>query len=97
MKAKQYLFIVVVALLCGGVVGYCSAQLIDRASDRADSEADRKVVTAAELRFLDGKGKHQVTLELGAGDKPHLVLKDSKGKVLCDLPPSLKMQPLGEH
>ena len=88
MKAKQVLFLVTTALICGGIAGYGSARLVDGGGDQT-------IVAVRQLRFLDGSGNHQVTLEVGEGRRPSLVLKDSTGKLLYDLPPSVKVLPVG--
>jgi len=74
------------ALICGGVAGYGSARLVAGGKDEA-------IAAVTELRFLDGSGNAQITLELGGGPGPSLVLKDSTGRLLYDLPPSLKVLP----
>jgi len=88
MKAKQVLFLVVTALICGGIAGYGSARLVEGGSDQT-------IIAVRQIQFIDGSGNHQVTLELGGGSRPSLVLKDSTGKLLYDLPPSVKVQPAG--
>jgi hypothetical protein len=85
MKAKQ-VFFVAAALIGGAIAGYGSARLV------ADG-ADQTIIIVRELHFIDASGNHQVTLELGAGPRPSLVLKDSEGRLLYDLPPSFKMHP----
>ncbi len=86
MKIKQVLFLMAAALICGGAAGYGSARLVAGGKDQA-------IASVTELRFLDGSGNAQITLELGGGHRLGLVLKDSTGNVLYDLPPSLKILP----
>lgn len=86
MKAKQVLLLVAIALICGGIAGYGSARF-------ADGGSDQTIAAVTELHFVDGSGTPQVTLELGGAHRPSLVLKDSAGSVLYDLPPSLKLLP----
>ncbi|HUV66688.1 MAG TPA: hypothetical protein VMW24_22565 [Sedimentisphaerales bacterium] len=86
MKIKQVLLLVTVALICGGIAGYGSARFADGGKAQAIAEV-------REIRFLDGSGNPQVTLEFGEGRRPSLILKDSTGRVLYDLPPSLKVLP----
>jgi len=86
MKTQQVLFLVAVALICGGIAGYGSARLVDGGPDQT-------IAAVRQLQFLDSSGNHQVTLELGGGPRPSLVLKDSTGGLLYDLPPSLKVLP----
>ncbi|MFQ6036340.1 MAG: hypothetical protein ACE5NM_10935 [Sedimentisphaerales bacterium] len=89
MKAKQVLFLVAIALICGGIAGYGSARLVD-------GGANQKIVSVRQLRFQDSSGNHQVTIELGGEHRPRLVLKDSTGRLLYDLPPSFKVQRIGD-
>ncbi|OHB84779.1 MAG: hypothetical protein A2Z38_08170 [Planctomycetes bacterium RBG_19FT_COMBO_48_8] len=62
MKAKQVLFLVVIALICGGIAGYGSARIVEGGSDQT-------IVAVKQLQFIDGSGNHQVTLELGGRSK----------------------------
>jgi hypothetical protein len=86
MKARQVFFFVAAALIAGAIAGYGSARFVGRRPNQA-------IITVRELRFIDASDGHQVTLELDAGPKPGLVLKDSKGRLLYDLPPSFKVWP----
>jgi hypothetical protein len=87
MNVKQILILVAVALICGGIAGYASARF-------ANGGANKTIMTARQLRFIDRSGNRQVTLEFGSQGRPNLVLKDSTGRLLYDLPPSLKVQPV---
>ena len=89
MKVNQVLFLVVIAVICGGVAGYVSAR-------SAEGGTNQTIITVRQVRFLDSSGNHELTLEPANGDKPSLILKDSKGKTLYDLPPSFKLHPAGE-
>lgn len=91
MTAKHVALIVAIALACGAVGGYASARLVKR-------NGDKPVVVVKEVRFVDGQGRHDVSIELGGGRKPCLVLKDSTGRLLYELPPSLRALPIeGSH
>ncbi len=89
MKSKQVLLLVAIALLCGGIAGYGSARLVKSGSGQS-------IITVRQLCFQDSSGNHQLTLELGGGSRPSLVLKDSTGRLLYELPPSFKLHPAGE-
>ena len=94
MKIKQVLLLTAVALVCGGIAGYGSAHLVVGGREHTvSSVAEQAVASVTELRFLDGSGNTQVILELGGRHRPGLVLKDSAGNVLYDLPPSFKLLP----
>jgi hypothetical protein len=86
MKTKQVLLLIAVALICGGIAGYGSARLVAGGKEQA-------IAAVTELRFLDGSGNAQIILELGGRHRSSLVLKDSAGNVVYDLPPSLKLFP----
>jgi thioredoxin-related protein len=87
MNVKQVLILVAVALICGGIAGYGSARF-------ANGGENKTIMAARQLRFIDRSGNHQVTLELGSQGMPNLVLKDSTGRLLYELPPSLKVRPV---
>jgi hypothetical protein len=89
VKADQVLLLVVIALICGGVAGYISARF-------AKGGTDQTIITVRKLQFLDSSSDHQLTLEPGKDDRPRLILKDSTGKQLYELPPSFKLHPAGE-
>jgi hypothetical protein len=80
MPAKHAALIVAIALACGAIGGYTSASLVKRNVDNA-------VVIVKEVRFVDAQSRHDVSIELRGISRPCLVLKDSTGRLLYDLPP----------
>ncbi len=86
MRATQVLSLVAIALICGGIAGYGSARLANGGTDQA-------IVAVEQLQFIDGSGNHRITLELGGDRQPRLVLKDPTGRLLYDLPPSVRVLP----
>ena len=90
MKSKQVLLVVAVALICGGIAGYASARL---ANGGAEPTPEPTIVAVEQLQFVDGSGNHRFTLEPGGRHTPGLVLKDSTGRPLCNLPPLLRVLP----
>ena len=92
MKAQHVLLVVAAALICGGIAGYASARLANGGARSAGPEPT--IAAVEQIRFIDGSGNHLFTLEPGAGRTPGLVLKDSTGRPLCNLPPLLRALPV---
>ena len=86
MKAQQVLLVVAAALICGGIAGYASGRL-------ANGGPEPTIAAVEQIQFIDGSGNHLFTLEPGTGRTRGLVLRDSTGRPLYNLPPLLKVLP----
>jgi hypothetical protein len=93
MYNKQFLILVIVASLLGGVCGAILTHVFTSKPTFAQMRPKGKVVSAEEFTLLDEKGNIRLSLTMTPDDSINLALYDEGGKTQAGFVMSLSEKP----